>query len=129
VEELCRYHTASALAMRRVAKEDVEIGGRKIKAGDGIIASNQSANRDEEVFEHADKFDVHRKWPKGKDPLGYGYGDHRCIAEDLAKTELRIVFETLYQKLPNLKLAVPVEKVKYTPLDKDVGVVELPVTF
>lgn len=126
VEELCRYHTASALAMKRTAKEDVEIGGKKIKAGEGIIASNQSANRDEEVFEHADKFDIHRKWPEGKDPLGFGYGEHRCVAEDLSKAELRIVFETLYQKLPELNIA---SEVKFTPLDKDVGVVELPVTF
>ncbi len=62
-----------------------------IKAGEGIIASNQSANRDEDIFENPDKFDIHRNWPK-EDPLGYGYGDHRCIAEHLAKAELTSVF-------------------------------------
>ncbi|KAK3376981.1 cytochrome P450 [Lasiosphaeria ovina] len=51
VEELCRYHTASAMAIRRAAKEDVEIGGRTVRAGEGVIASNQSANRDEFVFD------------------------------------------------------------------------------
>lgn len=128
VEELCRYHTASALAMKRTAKEDVEIGGKHIKAGEGIIASNQSANRDEEVFADPDKFDMHRKWPD-KDALGFGFGDHRCIAETLAKAELTTVFSTLFQELPNLKLAVPVEKINFTPLDRDVGIVDLPVTF
>lgn len=91
VEELCRYHTASAMAIKRTAKEDIEIGGKTIKAGEGIIASNQSANRDEDIFTDADKFSMHREWPK-EDPLGFGFGDHRCIAEHLAKAELRSVF-------------------------------------
>jgi nitric oxide reductase len=128
VEELCRYHTASAMAIKRTAKEDVEIGGKTIKAGQGIIASNQSANRDEDIFENPDKFDMHRKWPK-EDALGYGYGPHRCIAEHLAKAELSSVFTHLFQKVPNLKLATAIEDIEYTPLERDVGIVKLPVTF
>ena len=118
-----------------------------IKAGEGIIASNQSANRDEDIFENPDKFDIHRNWPK-EDPLGYGYGDHRCIAEHLAKAELTSVFgkfkaisyrreesadqlplEHLFKKLPNLKLATPIDQVEYSPLHRDVGILKLPVTF
>ncbi|KAL2117673.1 hypothetical protein VTJ04DRAFT_7333 [Mycothermus thermophilus] len=128
VEELCRYHTASAMAIKRTAKEDVEIGGQTIKAAEGIIASNQSANRDEDVFERPDEFDMHRKWPK-EDALGFGYGEHRCIAEHLAKAELTSVFSQLFGKLPNLKLATPIEDIEYTPRDRDVGIVKLPVTF
>ncbi|GAB1317816.1 hypothetical protein MFIFM68171_08026 [Madurella fahalii] len=128
VEELCRYHTASAMAIKRTAKEDVEIGGKLIKAGEGIIASNQSANRDEDVFADPDKFDMHRKWPK-EDPLGFGFGPHRCIAEHLAKAELASVFESLYKKLPDLKLATSIADVEYTPLDRDVGIVKLPVEW
>lgn len=128
VEELCRYHTASAMAMKRVAKEDVEIGGKAIKAGEGIIASNQSANRDEDVFEDPDRFNMHRKWPK-EDPLGFGYGPHRCIAEHLAKAELISVFSSLCSKLPDLKIAKPIDELEYTPLERDVGMVKLPVTF
>ncbi|KAH6623270.1 cytochrome P450 [Chaetomium tenue] len=128
VEELCRYHTASAMAMKRTAKEDVEIGGKLIKAGQGIIASNQSANRDEEIFENPDTFNMHRKWPK-EDPLGYGFGDHRCIAEHLAKAELRSAFTFLFKKAPGLKLDVPIKDIEYTPLQRDVGIVKLPVTW
>ena len=76
--------------MKRVAKVDVEIGGVTIKAGEGIIASNQSANRDEDVFADPDRFDMHRTW--GADALGFGFGPHRCIAETLAKAELTAVF-------------------------------------
>jgi len=77
--------------MKRVAKVDVEIGGKLIKAGEGIIASNQSGNRDEDVFPDPDKFDINRK-RYAEEALGFGYGPHRCIAEWLARAELEIVF-------------------------------------
>lgn len=83
-----------------------------IKAGQGIIASNQSANRDEEIFENPDTFNMHRKWPK-EDPLGFGFGDHRCIAEHLAKAELRsafskqnLVFEDIFGRKESAKLTI-----------------------
>ncbi|KAL8302923.1 hypothetical protein RB600_006682 [Gaeumannomyces tritici] len=131
VEELCRFHTGSALAMKRVAKEEVEIGGQRIRAGEGIIASNQSANRDADVFgPDPDVFDIHRKWPGGgRDPLGFGFGPHRCVAEHLAKAELAAVFGTLFKRLPGLEIAVPINELEYTPLVRDVGVVSLPVTW
>lgn len=131
VEELCRFHTGSALAMKRVAKEDVVIGGQLIRAGEGIIASNQSANRDADVFgPDPDVFDMHRTWPGGGlDPLGFGFGPHRCVAEHLAKAELVAVFGTLFRRLPGLKIAVPIDELEYTPLVRDVGIVSLPVTW
>ncbi|KAK0102352.1 hypothetical protein ONS95_005973 [Cadophora gregata] len=129
VEELCRFHTASALATKRVAKEDVVYGGKLIKAGDGIIAATQSGNRDEEVFgETANEFDMKRVRGR-EEALGYGWGAHRCVAEWLARAELEIVFATLWTKLPDLKLAIPLEAVKYSPLTKDVGIEELSVVF
>ena len=77
--------------MKRVAKVDIEIGGKHIKAGEGVIASNQSANRDEDVFPSPDIFDMYRKrWDE--EALGFGYGRHRCIGEWLARAELEIVF-------------------------------------
>ncbi|KAK5132153.1 hypothetical protein LTR08_000310 [Meristemomyces frigidus] len=71
VDELCRYHTSSALATRRVAKQDITLRGQIIKAGEGIIASNQSANRDGDVFPDPDKFDLHRTRGAGE---GLGIG-------------------------------------------------------
>ncbi|KAL5346728.1 hypothetical protein ACLOAV_008435 [Pseudogymnoascus australis] len=128
VEELCRFHTASAMATRRVAKVDIELGGKPIKAGEGIIAATQSGNRDADVFPNPDTFDMHRT--RGTESaFGYGYGEHRCVAEWLARAELEIVFSTLLQRLPNLKLAVPLAEVKYTDSSKDVGITELPITW
>lgn len=65
-----------------------------IKAGEGIIASNQAANRDEDVFPDPDTFNMHREIDSEKN-LAYGYGDHRCIAEGLARAELEAVFGEL----------------------------------
>ncbi|KAK5009515.1 hypothetical protein LTR28_000640 [Elasticomyces elasticus] len=128
VEELCRFHTASAMATRRVAKVDITLRGKAIKAGEGIIASNQSANRDEEVFPDPDTFNMHRI--RGSEQaLGYGYGSHRCVAEWLARAELEAVFGTLFQKLPNLKLVTPFSEVKYSAPTQNVGITELPIVF
>ncbi|RDL29890.1 Uncharacterized protein BP5553_10517 [Venustampulla echinocandica] len=128
VEELCRYHTASAMATRRVTKVDITLGGKTIKAGEGIIAATQSGNRDEDVFPDPDTFNIHRK--RGSEQaLGYGYGAHQCVAEWLARAELEIVFQTIFKTLPNLKIAIPLEEVKYSPPNMDVGIVELPITF
>lgn len=100
VSELCRWHVASAMATRRVAKEDIKLGGFTIKAGEGIIAATQSASRDEDVFSDPEKFDILRFVPKeqggrGEDwvkGMGYGWGQHRCVAEGLARRELEAVF-------------------------------------
>ncbi|KAF2249734.1 cytochrome P450 [Trematosphaeria pertusa] len=137
VSELCRYHTGSAMATRRVAKVDIELAGHTIKAGEGIIAATQSASRDEDVFPDPDTFDILRfvnkeKGGRGEDwykAMGYGWGEHRCVAEPLARAELEIVFATLFQRLPALKLAIPFEEIKWTPPDKDVGITELPVMW
>ncbi|WKT45386.1 Cytochrome P450, B-class [Fusarium oxysporum f. sp. vasinfectum] len=105
VEELCRYHTASSFATRRVAKE--------VKAGEGIIASNQAANRDLDVFPDPNVFDMFRK-RGSEEALGFGWGDHRCIAESLARAELEAVFSTLFQTIPTLKLAIPSSEIKWS---------------
>jgi nitric oxide reductase len=64
---------------------------KHIQAGEGIIAATQSGNRDEEVFPNPDKFDLHRQRGSEK-ALGFGYGEHECVAEWLARAELEIVF-------------------------------------
>jgi nitric oxide reductase len=100
VSELTRYHTGSAMATRRVAKENIELRGNEIQEGEGIIAANQSASRDEDVFSDPDVFDMLRFAPKemggrGEDAyqaMGFGWGDHRCVGEALARAEMEIVF-------------------------------------
>lgn len=117
------------MAIKRTAKEDCEIGGVEIKKGEGVIASNMSGNRDGEVFERADVFDIGRVWEEGRKELGFGWGEHRCIAEHLAKLEMRVAFETIFGRLGRLRLGLGVDEIEYTPLGRDVGVVKLPVLW
>ena len=126
VEELLRYHTASALATRRVAIHDVTVAGTLIKAGEGVICSNQSANRDETVFLNADKFDIHRI---SGSHLAFGHGRHACIAEHLARAELRCALGSLFVQMPGLRPAMSLENVKYSDLNRDVGIIELMVLW
>ncbi|GLI66089.1 hypothetical protein VaNZ11_009811 [Volvox africanus] len=126
VEEICRYHTGSSFALRRVAKQDTRIDGQDIKAGEGIIALNQSANRDETVFPDPDRFDIHRN-PNPE--LGFGYGTHVCIAEWLARAEMQEAFAALFRRMPNLRLAVPESQIRFSDPTRDVGVAALPVTW
>ncbi|KAJ7286351.1 cytochrome P450 55A3 [Mycena rebaudengoi] len=127
VDELCRFHTGSAMATRRVAKEDVIIGGQLVKAGEGIIAATQSGNRDEDVFPDPDKFNMYRD--QGPGALGFGWGQHKCVSEWLARAELEIVFATIFRKLPNLRIAIPLSELQYSPPTKDIGIASLPVTW
>lgn len=90
------------MATRRVAKVDIEVAGQIIKAGEGIIAATQSASRDEDVFSDAESFDILRfvgkeNGGRGEDwyqAMGYGWGEHRCVAEPLARGEMEAVFGT-----------------------------------
>ncbi|GCB27416.1 cytochrome P450 55A2 [Aspergillus awamori] len=131
VEELCRYHTASSFATRRVATVDLEIRGN-VQTPVPLIQLTRrrlmAANRDPDVFPDPDTFNMFRKWGS-EEGLGFGYGVHRCIAERLARAELETVFSILFQTIPGLRLAVPKQSVKWTPATKDVGILELPVTW
>lgn len=127
VEEILRYITGSQFATRRLALEDVEIGGQIIKKGEGVWALNASANDDEEVFQNPTKFDIHRK---PNPHLAFGDGIHMCIAEHLARVEIQLAINTLIRRLPNLQLALPVEKLEYvTNPIRDFGVNSLPVQW
>ncbi|KAL8718900.1 MAG: hypothetical protein Q9225_004025 [Loekoesia sp. 1 TL-2023] len=128
VNECLRYNTASALNSRRAAKEDVVIGGKHIKKGEGVICLVQSADRDETYFKKGVQFDIHHDY-NPQDTLGFGYGPHRCIAEWLARAEMEVALTTLFQRLPNLKLAVPVDQLKFTPPNQNIGITEMPVVW
>ncbi|KAF2137444.1 uncharacterized protein K452DRAFT_321839 [Aplosporella prunicola CBS 121167] len=127
VEELCRFHTGSSYALRRVARVDVRWGDKVIRAGEGVICANQSGNRDEDVFgKDADRFDMHRA--RGAEAaLGFGFGAHRCVAEWLARAELEEAFKALVLRVPDLRVAIPLDEISWSPSRKDVGLEALPV--
>lgn len=128
VEELLRYLSVVQVAFPRFAKQDMLLFGQQIKAGDVILASLSGANRDPNVVgERPDEFDPYRTPSSGH--LAFGHGIHRCIGAELARMELRIALPRLFQRFPNLALAVPQEELSFRQLSFVFGVDELPVTF
>ncbi|MEW2380057.1 cytochrome P450 [Micromonospora sp. NPDC047812] len=126
VEELLRYLSVGDLVLPRIAKEDVEIAGQRIAAGEGLYLLAASANHDKEFFEDPDTFDIHRST---RGHMAYGYGIHQCIGQNIANAELEIVFETLFRRFPDLRCAVPLEELSYKHESAFFGVYELPVTW
>jgi cytochrome P450 len=104
IEELLRFVPLFASStFARYATEDVRLGGTLVRAGDPVVPSLTSANRDPSVFTDPDRLDVTR----AQNPhLGFGHGSHHCIGARLARMELQVAVETLLTRLPNLRLAV-----------------------
>lgn len=91
-----------------MALEDVELGGRTIGAGEGVIAMLSTANRDGTVFDGdgrqpADELDLDRD---ARRHLAFGFGVHQCLGQPLARAELQIALATLFRRLPGLRPAV-----------------------
>jgi cytochrome P450 len=101
IDEAIRWASPVKTFMRSVA-QDVEVGGRQLKAGDWIMLCYASANRDEGVFEDPFTFNIDRSPNKH---LAFGFGPHLCLGQHLAKMEMRILFEELLPKLKSVRLS------------------------
>ncbi|MEU6785298.1 cytochrome P450 [Nonomuraea angiospora] len=126
VEELLRHFTIAEFAIMRVATEDVELGGAVIPAGAGVLTLAHAGNRDPEVFADADAFDIERD---ARSHLAFGYGPHQCLGQNLARVELEIVFDSLFRRIPGLRLAVPAEQLSFKDEASVYGMHELPITW
>jgi cytochrome P450 len=105
IEEMVRWTTPSP-SKRRTATREVSLGGVTITAGQKVQVWEGSANRDELVFSDPDTFDITRK---PNPHLGFGYGVHYCLGANLARLELRVMFEELLTRFSGAELAAPVE--------------------
>lgn len=101
VEEALRYDTPIQVVLRTTTCE-VEIAGERIPAGTVIAPLIGSANRDEAVFEAAERFDIRRN---AQEHLAFGLGTHFCLGAPLARLEARIALGTLFGRLPDLQFA------------------------
>ncbi len=120
IEEIVRW-THPAAYNRRTATRRVDLGGRRIEAGDKVVFWEASANRDEAVFAEPFLFDI------GRQPnphLGFGHGVHHCLGANLARLEIRVVLEELLARVATIELTAGVE---WTRSNKHTGIRRLPV--
>jgi len=111
------------MVFRRTAQTNCAIGDQEIREGDRVTIWYSSANRDEEVFPDAHRFDVGRN---PNDHLSFGIGPHFCLGAHLARLEIRTMFEELLRRLPDIELAGPVERLRSNFLN---GIKHMPVRF
>lgn len=120
VEEIVRW-THPAAYNRRTATRGLELCGETVRAGDKVVFWEASANRDEQVFPDPFAFDIER------DPnphLGFGHGIHHCLGANLARLEIRVMFDELCARVRDVELTGPVE---WTRSNKHTGIRRLPV--
>ena len=127
VEELLRYLGIIHGGQRRIAKEDIEIGGELIRAGEGVIIELAVANRDPHAFPEPDRLDLRRAGARQHN--AFGFGIHQCIGQQLARVELQTVYGTLYHRIPTLKLAAPLDEIEFKHDRLAYGVYRLPVSW
>lgn len=124
VEEILRY-VSPVMSFLRTVTEDLEYQGVKMREGQRVLLLYQSANRDERVFEAPDVLKLDR------DPnphLAFGIGPHFCLGANLARMELRIVFEELFRRLPDIRVH-PDYTLKRHPSSLVLSISEVPAVF
>ncbi|HJU29638.1 MAG TPA: cytochrome P450 [Candidatus Binataceae bacterium] len=121
-EEFLRW-TSPVTHIMRTATRDLEIEGRKIRAGQRVVLWNASANRDERQFPNPDRFDVTRT---PNDHVAFGHGEHFCLGANLARLQMRIMLKQVARRLPDIELAGPAERLRSNFV---AGIKHMPVRF
>lgn len=121
--EIIRWQTPLAY-MRRVAKENTELGGQQIKAGDKVAMWYVSGNRDVNMFDNPDAFIIDR--PNARKHIAFGFGIHRCMGNRVAEMQLRILWEEILRRFHTVELVGEPVRVKSSFVK---GYLELPVVL
>ena len=101
VSETIRWQTPLA-HMRRIATQDYELGGKTIKKGDKVVMWYVSGNRDDEVIERPNDYIIDRERPRNH--MSFGFGIHRCVGNRLAELQLRVIWEEILKRFPDIKV-------------------------
>ena len=121
-EEILRF-VSPVIYMRRTATRDTEIAGQAIAENEGVLMCYPAANRDPRAFAEPERFDVSR------DPnpqIAFGYGPHFCMGANLARAEIRAMFDEIFRRLPDIEVAGPVRRLRSTTV---ASIKSLPVRF
>jgi cytochrome P450 len=123
VDEMIRW-VSPVKHFMRTAQADAEINGHQFHAGDWLLLSYASANRDEAVFTDPFAFDVAR--PNAKEHLAFGFGPHFCLGAHLARLEMRELFRALFERVESVERAAPTRYMRTTFVG---GPKSLPIRF
>jgi cytochrome P450 PksS len=126
VEELLRHSGPLETATERYPREDTSVAGVTIPRGELVFAVLASANRDERQFENPDRLDLGRET---NPHVAFGYGMHYCLGASLARLEAQIAVATLFRRVPNLKLGIPSNRLRWKSGLVLRGLESLPVRF
>ena len=126
VEELVRYTSPVFMSSERYASEDVTIHGITIPRGEMTLGVIGSANRDEKIFHNPDELDITRDPNKH---LSFGHGIHFCLGAPLARLEAEIAINTLLRRIPDLRLSIPANSLRWRSSMILRGLESLPVSF
>jgi cytochrome P450 len=125
-DEMLRYLTVVHNGQRRLALEDLEIRGRSIRAGEGVIMPGATGNWQADVFPDPERLDVRRD---ARRHMAFGFGIHQCLGQPLARLELQVVYHTVFRRIPTLRRATDLDKIPFKDDGIVYGVYELPVTW
>jgi cytochrome P450 len=126
VEEILRWATP-VMHFRRTATRDTVLHDQEIKAGDGVVMWHMSANRDEDVFDDPYAFDVGREHNPHTLHVAFGGGGpHFCLGANLARAEIKVIFEALLARIPDMELDGPVRRLRSNFIN---GLKEMPVAW
>ncbi|MER6288072.1 cytochrome P450 [Streptomyces sviceus] len=125
-DEMLRYLTVVHNGQRRLALEDLEIGGRSVRAGEGVIMPGATGNWQADVFPDPERLDVRRD---ARRHMAFGFGIHQCLGQPLARLELQVVYHTVFRRVPTLRRAVGLDRIPFKDDGIVYGVYELPVTW
>lgn len=124
VEELARYDGPAPLAIRRFPTEDIVIGDITVPAGETVLLSLAAAHRDPRRFADPNRLDLRRD---ATGHLALGHGIHYCLGAPLARMETGIALTALFDRFPELSLAVPTRELRRRPSLRSRGLIALPV--
>lgn len=125
-EEILRYTTIVHATPRRAALQDIEVRGHTIRKGEGLIPLTAAANRDPDVFEDPNRFDIRRN---ARNHLAFNYGPHHCLGANLARLEMQAVIQRFYPRFRGLAFDGGADRIRYKLDSLMLGAYTLPVTW
>ena len=118
--------TSPVLNFVRTVTQPVNLGGVDFAVGDRVLLLYQAANRDERVYDDPDAFRIDRA---SNPHLAFGFGPHYCLGANLARMEIKVVFEELFRRLPDIEVTRPLDLPERSASAFVAGIHHLPARF